>query len=216
MFLHQGGGAFWPSWCVWGRACGVSGRPPRADLGDCAVAEEVEDELLQGALVLRRGIEMHGDVLGIEPLIARRGAAGPSRLAAVIRAGNRGDPSPKTRSKGASLEPFERLQQTDATCPRQQRLMACRIWRFAQRLLLRRGSVTPVRQSFPHAPQVDLAITDDTRSAAAFTGSVARCAYRAVVATCVWPRSLPIIGNPWPAATARTRTCGAGRGCGRR
>ena len=51
-------------------------------------------------------------------------AAGPSGLAAVIRAGNLGNPSPETRSKGSSLEPFEPLQQTDATCPRQERLMA--------------------------------------------------------------------------------------------
>ena len=47
-----------------------------------------------------------------------------------------------------------------------------------------------------------VAIADDTSSAAAFTGSVARCAYRAVVATCVCPSSLPIIGSPRPAATA--------------
>ena len=45
------------------------------------------------------------------------------------------------------------------------------------------------------------ASTPDTCSAAAFTGSAARCAYLAVVPTCVWP-STPIIGSPWPAATA--------------
>ena len=43
---------------------------------------------------------------------------------------------------------------------------------------------------------------DDTCSAAAFTGSAARCAYRAIVWTCVCPSSLPTIGSPWPAATA--------------
>ena len=31
------------------------------------------------------------------------------------------------------------------------------------------------------------------------TGSALRCAYRAVVCTCVWPSSFPIIGRPWPA-----------------
>ena len=35
-----------------------------------------------------------------------------------------------------------------------------------------------------------------TASAAIRTGSAARWAYRAVVWTCVWPRSLPIIGSP--------------------
>ncbi len=51
-------------------------------------------------------------------------------------------------------------------------------------------------------PSTDFAITVDTCSAAAFTGSAARWAYRAVVATWVCPSSLPIIGRPWPAATA--------------
>ena len=46
------------------------------------------------------------------------------------------------------------------------------------------------------------ASTPDTCSAAAFTGSAARCAYLAVVPTCVWPSNLPISGSPWPAATA--------------
>ena len=40
-----------------------------ADLGDRPVAEEGEDELLEAppVLLLRRGLEVHGDVLGIEP-----------------------------------------------------------------------------------------------------------------------------------------------------
>ena len=39
-------------------------------------------------------------------------------------------------------------------------------------------------------------------SAAVQTKSTARCAQRAVVWTWVCPRSLPLIGSPWPAATA--------------
>ena len=40
-----------------------------ADLGDRAAAEEGQDELFEAApvLLLRRGLQVHGDVLGIEP-----------------------------------------------------------------------------------------------------------------------------------------------------
>ena len=41
-----------------------------------------------------------------------------------------------------------------------------------------------------------------TTSAAPLTGAEARCAYRAVVCTCVCPKSAPIIGRLCPAATA--------------
>ena len=41
-----------------------------------------------------------------------------------------------------------------------------------------------------------------TRDADAFTVSWARCAYRAVVCTWVWPRSFPIMGRLSPRATA--------------
>lgn len=39
-------------------------------------------------------------------------------------------------------------------------------------------------------------------SAAVVTGSAARSAQRAVVWTWVCPKRLPIVGRPWPAATA--------------
>ena len=41
-----------------------------------------------------------------------------------------------------------------------------------------------------------------TLAVEARTESRARCAYRAVVCTWVWPNSLPIIGKPSPSASA--------------
>jgi hypothetical protein len=58
------------------------------------------------------------------------------------------------------------------------------------------GSTVDDRPSSPACNRTD------TRSAAILTGSAARWAQRAVVCTCVWPSSLPIIGNPCPEATA--------------
>ncbi len=62
-----------------------------ADLGDRAVGEGGEDEDLQAAavLLLRRCLEMHGDVLGIEPdgeILDRHG------VAAGVALGQRIDP----------------------------------------------------------------------------------------------------------------------------
>ena len=58
-------------------------------------------------------------------------------------------------------------------------------------------------QSYCGADASASPILSPTLEADALTVSWARCAYRAVVCTCVWPRSLPIMGRLSPSATAR-------------
>lgn len=60
------------------------------------------------------------------------------------------------------------------------------------------------------APSIAAAV----RSAAAFTGLSARCAYCCVVLTSRWPRMAAMRGSERPPATP-SRRCGAGRGAGR-
>lgn len=47
-------------------------------------------------------------------------------------------------------------------------------------------------------PDIAAAMAEPTLWLSSCSGSSARCAYRAVVGGCVWPSSLPIVGNELP------------------